>query len=87
MRDYARLFVMPGVLHCGGGAGPDSVDWFAPIAEWVEHGHAPERLLAQKRGAEGRVVNARPLCPYPQRAVYDGRGSVSEAESYVCRTR
>jgi pimeloyl-ACP methyl ester carboxylesterase len=87
VRNYARLFMMPGVLHCGGGAGPDSVDWFAPIAEWVERGRAPERLLAQKRGAEGRVVNARPLCPYPQRAVYDGKGNVSEAESYVCRTR
>jgi hypothetical protein len=85
--DYARLFMMPGVLHCGGGAGPDFVDWFAPIADWVERGRAPERLLAQKRSADGTVLNARPLCPYPQRAVYDGKGSVTEAASYVCRAR
>jgi Tannase and feruloyl esterase len=85
--DYVRLFMMPGVLHCVGGAGPDFVDWFSPIAEWVEHGRAPDRVIAQKRSADGGVLNARPLCPYPQRAVYDGKGSVTDAESFVCRTR
>jgi feruloyl esterase len=87
VRDAVRLFMMPGVLHCGGGAGPDFVDWFTPIVEWVEQGRAPDRVIARKRGADGRVLNARPLCPYPQRAVYDGKGSVTEADSYVCRTR
>ena len=87
IRDYVRLFMMPGVLHCAGGPGPDFVDWFSPIAEWVEHGHAPDRVIAQKRSADGRVLKARPLCPYPQRAVYDGKGSVTEAESFVCQAR
>lgn len=86
LRDYARLFMMPGVLHCGGGAGPDFVDWFKAISEWVEQGRAPERLIAQKR-ADGRILNARPLCPYPQRAAHDGKGSITDAASYVCRTR
>lgn len=86
LRDFARLFMMPGVLHCTGGPGPDSVDWFTAVADWVEHGRAPDHVIAQKRGADGRAVNARPLCPYPQRAVYDGKGSVTEASSYVCRT-
>jgi feruloyl esterase len=87
VRDYARLFMMPGVLHCGGGAGPDVVDWFTPIVDWVERGRAPERIVAQKRGADGGVVNARPLCPYPQRAVYDGKGSATDAGSFVCSAR
>ena len=87
LRDYVRLFMMPGVLHCVGGTGPDFVDWFTPIAEWVEHGRAPDRLIAQKRGTDGRVLNARSLCPYPERAVHDGKGSVTESSSYVCRTR
>src|SRR3990170_5763278 len=86
LRDYARLFMMPGVLHCGGGPGPDVVDWFTLIAEWVEHGRPPARVIAQKRGADGRILNARPLCPYPQRAVHDGKGSVTDAGSYACRT-
>ncbi len=86
LRDYARLFMMPGVLHCGGGAGPDFVDWFTAISEWVEQGRAPERLIAQKR-ADGRILNARPLCPYPQRAMHDGKGSITDAASYACQTR
>lgn len=86
VRDYVRLFMMPGVLHCAGGAGPDFVDWFTPIADWVEHGGAPDRVIAQERGDVARILNARPLCPYPQRAVYDGKGGVNEADSYVCRT-
>jgi feruloyl esterase len=87
LRDYARLFMMPGVLHCAGGAGPDFVEWFTPIVDWVERGQAPERLIAQKRGPDGRVLAARPLCPFPQRAVHDGKGSVTDAESYACRAR
>jgi feruloyl esterase len=87
LREYVRLFLMPGVLHCAGGTGPDTVDWFTPIADWVEHRRAPERVIAQKRSADGRVLNARPLCPFPQRAVFDGKGSVTDSESYVCRTR
>lgn len=87
VRDYARLFMMPGVLHCFGGTGPDFVDWFTPIADWVERGRAPERVIAQKRGADGRPEKSRPLCPYPQRAVHDGKGSQTDADSYVCRAR
>jgi pimeloyl-ACP methyl ester carboxylesterase len=83
-RDYVRLFMMPGVLHCAGGAGPDTVDWFAPIVEWVELGKAPQRLIATKRGEGDRILNTRPLCPYPQRAVYDGKGNIMQAESYAC---
>ena len=84
LRDYVRLFMMPGVLHCAGGAGPDVVDWFTPIAEWVEHGHAPDRVIAHKRSADGRALNARPLCPYPQVARWSGKGSSDEAGNFSC---
>ncbi len=83
--DYARLCLMPGVLHCGSGAGPDSVDWMAAIAAWTEKGTAPERLIATKKGAEGAVVRTRPLCVYPQRAVHNGSGSTDEAANFVCK--
>jgi hypothetical protein len=88
VRDYFRMFMMPGVLHCAGGPGPDTVDWAAAIDEWVEQGKAPDRLIAQKRagvGAAATVARTRPLCAYPQRAVYTGTGSIDQAENFVCK--
>jgi feruloyl esterase len=82
--DYFRLFLMPGVLHCAGGPGPDQVDWLGAIDDWVERGVAPERIVASRLDDGGNVTRTRPLCPYPQVALYDGRGSPDEAESFRC---
>jgi feruloyl esterase len=84
MDEYVRMFMMPGVLHCGGGAGPDNTDWAAAIDLWVDSGKAPERLMAQK-GTGASVTRTRPLCRYPQHAVYSGTGSTDLAENFVCR--
>jgi len=85
VRDYFRMFLLPGVLHCGGGPGPDTVDWFTAIADWVERGQAPDRLVATRLDKDGKVTRARALCPYPQRSVYLGTGSTEVAESYACK--
>ena len=85
-RDYARLYMLPGVLHCAGGPGPDRVDWVEAIRTWVEDGRAPERLLAAKVGGDGRVTMTRPVCPHPQVAVYDGSGDPHDAGSFACAT-
>jgi feruloyl esterase len=82
---YVQLFLLPGVLHCGGGNGPDRVDWMNAIADWVEKDAAPTRLIATKRSAAGDVLRSRPVCPYPQHAVYSGSGSTDEAANFVCR--
>jgi hypothetical protein len=82
--EYVRMFMMPGVLHCRGGSGPDNADWVTAIDAWVEGGKAPERIIASKV-ANGTTTRTRPLCPYPQRAVYKGSGSTEEAENFVCR--
>jgi feruloyl esterase len=82
-RDYARLFLLPGVLHCAGGPGPDTVDWTTAIVDWVESGKAPDRLIASKLSG-GTATRTRPLCPYPQRAVYSGKGSTDKAEQFRC---
>jgi hypothetical protein len=82
--DYLRMFMMPGVLHCAGGPGPDTADWTQAIADWVENGKAPERVVAKKMSA-GAVTRTRPLCVYPQKAVYTGSGSIDEAASFACR--
>ena len=86
-RDYARLFMMPGVLHCAGGPGPDRVDWLQAIADWVEKGEAPDSILASKIDAGGKVLLTRPLCPYPLVALHDGEGSPDSAESFACGQR
>ena len=62
-RDYLRMFMMPGVLHCGGGPGPDSADWPSVLADWVENGKAPERVIARKVAQDGAVTRTRPLEP------------------------
>ncbi|MEZ5559945.1 MAG: tannase/feruloyl esterase family alpha/beta hydrolase [Pseudomonadales bacterium] len=79
-RDDVRLFMMPGMLHCRGGAGPDQVDFIGAIDAWVERDEAPERLLAAFADGSG----ARPLCPHPQRAVYRG-GPDRDPASFECR--
>jgi len=85
--DYFRMFMMPGVLHCGGGSGPDTVDWAAAIDTWVEKSAAPSRIVAEKRGAGGAVTRSRPLCAYPQKAVYTGSGSIDEEKNFTCGSR
>jgi feruloyl esterase len=82
---FVRLFMLPGVLHGVGGIGPDNVDWMTAIVDWVERGRAPDSLIATKAAEHGQPAMSRPLCPYPQRAVYDGKGNIDDAGSYRCR--
>jgi feruloyl esterase len=84
-RDYIRLFLMPGVLHCGGGPGPSTVDWPAVLSDWVERGKGPDSIVARKLAGDGTVSRSRPLCVYPQRAQYKGSGSPDDAASFVCK--
>ena len=81
---FSRLFLMPGVGHCGGGPGPSQVDWLGAIQSWVEQGQAPDRLTASRRDESGEPIMQRPLCPYPAKAVYNGNGDGNELESFSC---
>src|SRR5688572_28088735 len=81
--DFARLFMMPGVAHCGGGVGPDRIDAVTAVIDWVEKDRAPDSLLASKV-ANGTVVRTRPLCPYPQVPRYKGQGSIDDAANFSC---
>ena len=82
---FARLFMVPGCLHCGGGPGATDVDWLSAIVEWVEHTRAPDKLIASKRGP-GTTVLTRPLYPYPQSAIYKGSGDPNSADSFVVKS-
>ena len=84
VRGSYRLFLAPGMGHCGGGAGPNTFDMLAALEQWVEAGKAPDQIQAS-HATGGRVDRTRPLCPYPQVAVYKGSGSIDEAASFSCR--
>ena len=76
-----RLFLAPGVYHCGGGPGPDRMDLLGALDRWVQTGQAPQTLLATK--ADGKI--SRPLCAYPAEAHYKGAGDPDAAASFECR--
>jgi len=83
VQKFARLFMAPGVEHCGGGVGPNVFDAFGALVRWVERRDAPDRIVAS-RIEGGNVVRTRPLCPYPSAARYDGKGDPNSADSFVC---
>ena len=100
---FIRLFMVPGMQHCGGGPGPNTFgatvtssqsdaqhDMSVALERWVEGGVAPDQIIAAKRtSADPKVpaVRTRPLCPYPQVARYKGSGSTDDAASFVCTNR
>ncbi len=95
-----RLYMVPGMQHCGGGAGPNSFgqggvgggdrlhDIDAALEAWVEKGIAPEQIIATKyetgSNPQSGIVRTRPLCPYPQVARWKGTGSTDDAANFVC---
>ena len=81
---WLRLFLVPGMAHCGGGSGPNQFSALAAMERWRESGLAPDRIIAT-RVVDGRVDMTRPLCPYPQVAVYSGVGSVNDAGNFTCK--
>lgn len=82
--DFYRLFIAPGVGHCGSGPGPNTFDALTALQNWVEKGVAPQRIIASHL-TDGVVDRTRPLCPYPQEAVYMGSGDTNKAENFVCK--
>jgi len=82
-KNFYRFYLVPGMFHCSGGVGCNTVDWLTAIVDWVEKGKAPEHLVgAQMEG--GVTRRTRPLCPYPQVARHKGAGSIDAAENFIC---
>jgi hypothetical protein len=89
---FVRLYLLPGMGHCGGGEGPCSADFLTPIMAWVVRGVAPSAIIASHfpetpRGTTAPVpLNAdrtRPIYPYPYTAQYTGKGSIDDASNFV----
>ncbi len=78
-----KLFMVPGMGHCGGGDGPNEFDMLTALDQWRDQGKTPAQITASQ-SAEGSVIRTRPLCPFPQIAKYKGTGSIDKAENFTC---
>ncbi len=81
--ESVRLFFAPGMAHCGGGEGPNVFDALASLEQWREQGKAPASIPAT-HSTNGKVDRSRPLCPFPQVALYKGSGSIDDAANFAC---
>jgi len=86
VNDSYRLFMVPGMAHCRGGDGTDRFDVISVLEQWVEKGKVPESIIASRYVGD-KVERTRPLCPYPQVAVYKGTGSTDDAANFACHVR
>jgi feruloyl esterase len=82
-----RLYMVPDMSECNGGAGTDTFDMFGALQNWVEQGKAPLNIPASRVEDDGHVSRTRPLCPYPQVAVYSGNGSTDDRSNFSCKLR
>jgi feruloyl esterase len=80
---FMEMFMVPGMLHCAGGAGTDQFDAVDAVMKWVERGERPKQIAAAHATA-GKIDRTRPLCPYPQVAKYQGAGSTDDAANFSC---
>jgi feruloyl esterase len=85
VQKFYRLFMAPGMGHCGGGDGPDVFDMERALEDWVERGVAPDSVIATRRGQNGAPNRSRPLCPYPKVAAYKGEGDINDSAKFACR--
>jgi feruloyl esterase len=93
---FVRLYLVPGMQHCGGGDGPSNFGQMGngqgdaehniekALERWVEEGAPPKHLVAAKLKGSS-VARTRPLCPYPQVAHWKGSGSTDEDANFVCK--
>ncbi|MBS2534095.1 tannase/feruloyl esterase family alpha/beta hydrolase [Catenulispora sp. NF23] len=82
---FARLFLLPGVSHCGGGEGPDQFDALSALTGWVTADKAPDSLLTSSVDPSGTTTATRPVFPYPQIAVDTTGGPTGQASSYTAQ--
>lgn len=85
LHSFIRLFMLPGVLHCEGGTGPDNIDWVKLIREWVEDEKPPERIVLSKL-EQGETIMTRPVFPFPKVTVYNGKGDTNLEENFKAKT-
>jgi feruloyl esterase len=102
VQHFYRLFMLPGVGHCGTGIGPDDIgaenqtavssdpehDAVSALLDWVENNHAPDKFIATKFNVvddlDSGIQMQRPICAYPEQAIYNGSGNIYDAMNFHC---
>jgi feruloyl esterase len=97
---FFRLYMVPGMAHCREGNGPNQFgsaldiangaapgdqdhDLLSALEGWIDSGNAPQQIIAT-RVENDKPEFTRPLCPYPQVAMYSGKGDTKDAASFRC---
>ena len=80
--EWSRMFLVPGMGHCGGGLALDRFDMLSAVVNWVEKGAAPDAVIATGKAFPGR---SRPLCAYPKHAQYTGSSNSEDARNFTCQ--
>jgi feruloyl esterase len=80
--EWSRMYLVPGMGHCGGGPALDQFDMLGAVVTWVEKGTAPMSVIATGKAFPGR---SRPLCAYPKHAQYSGNGDTNDAKNFKCQ--
>jgi feruloyl esterase len=80
--EWSRMYLVPGMGHCGGGPALDQFDMLSAVVNWLEKGVAPDSIVATGKAFPGR---SRPLCAYPKHAQYKGQGDSQDAKNFECR--
>jgi feruloyl esterase len=83
LQGQARLFMVPGMLHCHDGPGPNTFDTLSALENWVEKGPAPDGIVASHAAGNG-VNRTMPLCKFPEQARYKGAGEVNDSANWSC---
>ena len=85
-KSFYKLYMVPGMFHCGGGVGCSNIDWFTPLVNWVENGVEPQEIIGARPAYPdlGLTARTRPICPYPEVARYSGTGSIDDAANFAC---
>ena len=99
VNDFYRLFMIPGMAHCGGGPGANVLfqselatnipfepnrDILTALEHWVEKGEAPGAFVVSRVKEDGQVTRMRLVCPYPSAATYSGTGDPTQAQNWAC---
>jgi feruloyl esterase len=80
--EWSRMFLVPGMAHCGGGPALDRFDMLSAVVRWVEKGTAPDQVISTGQAFPGR---SRPLCAFPKHAQYIGSGDSEDARNFRCQ--